>query len=111
VGLAISTEANPKAGIAWGAPAQSTASKLALENCIKDGGTKCKVMMLLHNQCLAFARSPNGSWGAYNNISRQLAESIALRKCQQLHGTNCAVLLSKCATDPATTVQRSRRPG
>lgn len=100
VGLAISNEAHPKVGISWGAPAQSTASKLAFDSCIKDGGSQCKVRMLLHNQCLAFATSPNGMWGAYNSVNRTLAESNAIRKCQESNGTNCAVLLSKCATDP-----------
>jgi hypothetical protein len=104
VGLAISNEAHPKAGISWGAPAQSTASKLAFDNCIKDGGSNCKVRMLLHNQCLAFATSPNGMWGAYNSVSRKLAESNAIRKCQESNGTSCAVLLSKCATDPVRTM-------
>jgi hypothetical protein len=100
VGLAISNEAHPRVGISWGAPAQSTVSKLALDSCIKDGGSKCKVRMLLYNQCVAFASSPNGMWGAYNNVSRQLAESNAMRKCQESKGTNCAVLLSKCSADP-----------
>jgi hypothetical protein len=100
VGLAISNEARPRAGISWGAPAQSTASKVAFDNCIKDGGSNCKVRMLLHNQCLAFAASPNGMWGAYNNVSRQVAETNAIRKCQGANGASCAVLLSKCATDP-----------
>jgi hypothetical protein len=27
--------------------------------------------MLLYNQCLAFATSPNGMWGAYNNVNRK----------------------------------------
>jgi Domain of unknown function (DUF4189) len=111
VGLAISNEANPKAGISWGAPAQSTASRLALDSCIKDGGSKCKVRMLLYNQCLAFATSPNGMWGAYNNVSRKLAESNAIRKCQASNGTNCAVLLSQCSADPVKTVQRSKQTG
>ena len=100
VGLAISNEARPKAGISWGAPAQSTASKLAFDSCVKDGGSQCKVRMLLHNQCVAFATSPNGMWGAYNNVNRKLAESNAIRKCQESNGTNCAVVLSKCSTDP-----------
>ena len=104
VGLAISNEARPKAGISWGSPAQSTASKLAFDNCIKDGGSNCKVRMLLHNQCVAFAASPNGMWGAYNNVSRQLAESNAIRKCQESNGTSCAVLLSKCSTDPVRSM-------
>ena len=110
VGLAISNEAHPRAGISWGAPAQSTASKLAFDSCIKDGGSKCKVRMLLYNQCLAFATSPNGMWGAYNNDSRKLAESNAIRKCQESNGTNCAVLLSKCSTDPVRR-WRTRRCG
>lgn len=100
VGLAISNEPHPKAGISWGAPAQSSASKLAYDNCVQDGGSNCKVRMLLHNQCLAYAASPNGMWGAYNHFNRQVAESNAIRKCQESKGTNCAVLLSKCATDP-----------
>lgn len=103
VGLAISNEAHPKVGISWGAVAQSTASKVAFDSCIKDGGSNCKVRMLLHNQCLAFASSPNGMWGAYNNVSRKVAESNAIRKCQESNGTNCAVLISKCSTDPVTT--------
>ena len=104
VGLAISNEARPKAGISWGSPAQSTASKVAFDSCIKDGGSNCKVRMLLHNQCIAFAASPNGMWGAYNNVSRQLAESNAIRKCQESKGTSCAVLLSKCSTDPVRSM-------
>jgi len=104
VGLAISNEAHPKAGISWGAPAQSTVSKLALDSCIKEGGAKCKVRMLLYNQCVAFATSPNGMWGAYNNVSRKLAESNAIRKCQESNGTNCAVLLSRCSADPVKSV-------
>lgn len=103
VGLAISNEAHPKAGISWAAAAQSTASKLAFDNCTKDGGSKCKVRMLLYNQCLAFAASPNGMWGAYNHVNRKVAESNAIRKCQESNGTNCAVLLSKCSTDPVST--------
>jgi hypothetical protein len=101
VGLAISNELPvPRVGISWGAPAQSTASRLALDSCIKDGGSRCKVRMLLHNTCVAFARSPNGMWGAFNHNDRRLAESNAIRKCRESNGTNCAVLLSRCATDP-----------
>jgi hypothetical protein len=99
VGLAISNEAHPKVGISWGAPAQSGASKLAFDGCIKDGGTKCKVRMLLYNQCIAFAESPNGMWGAYNNVNRKVAESNSIRKCKESNGTNCAVLISKCPID------------
>jgi len=111
VGLAISMEPNPKAGISWGAPAQSTASKLALDSCIKDGGSKCKVRMLLYNQCLAFATSPNGMWGAYNNVSRKVAETNAIRKCHESNGTNCAVLLSQCSSDPVKPSQKSKGTG
>jgi hypothetical protein len=100
VGLAISNEPpHSKVGIAWGAPAQSGASKLAMESCIKDGGTKCQVRMLLYNQCVAFASSPNGMWSAAHNISRKVAESASLRGCSQNHGTSCTVLLSKCSQD------------
>jgi hypothetical protein len=99
VGLAISMEPDPKVGISWGAVAQTTASKLALDSCVKDGGSRCKVRMLLHSQCVAFAKSPNGMWGAYNNIARQVAETNAIRKCQEANGTNCAVVLSKCSSD------------
>jgi hypothetical protein len=100
VGMAISNEAQPKVGISWGAPAQSTASRLALESCIKEGGSKCKVRMLLHNQCLAFAGSPNGMWGAYNNPNRKVAESNAIRKCRESNGASCTIWLSKCSLDP-----------
>ena len=104
VGLAISNELpHPKVGISWGAPAQSTVSKVAFDSCIKDGGSKCKVRMLLHNQCIAFATSPNGMWGAFNHVNRKLAESNAIRKCQESNGTNCTVLLSKCSNDPVNT--------
>lgn len=108
VGLAISMEPNPKAGISWGAPAQSTASKLALDSCVKDGGSKCKVRMLLYNQCLAFATSPNGMWGAYNNVSRKVAESNSIRKCHESNGANCTVLLSQCSSDPVKPSQKSK---
>jgi hypothetical protein len=100
VGLAISMEPQPKAGISWGAVAQSTASRLALDYCIKEGGSKCKVRMLLYNQCVAFAKSPNGMWGAFNNMNRKVAETNSIRKCLESHGTNCAVALSACSNDP-----------
>jgi hypothetical protein len=103
VGLAISMEPQPKAGISWGAPAQTTASKLAYDSCIKDGGTKCKVRVLLHNTCIAFAMSPNGMWGAFWNMARKVAETNAVRRCAQSKGTSCAVVLSKCSTDPITS--------
>jgi len=100
VGLAISNEAKPKAGISWGAPAQSGASKIALDSCIKDGGSNCKVRILLHNTCVAYAASPNGMWGAHYNGVRQVAESNAMRKCREANGTSCAVVLSHCSNDP-----------
>jgi hypothetical protein len=103
VGLAISMEPKPKAGISWGAPAQTTASKLAYDSCIKDGGTKCKVRVLLHNTCIAFAMSPNGMWGAFWNMARKVAETNAVRRCAESKGTSCAVVLSKCSTDPITS--------
>jgi hypothetical protein len=100
VGLAISMEPQPKAGISWGAVAQSTASRLALDFCAKDGGSRCKVRMLLHNQCVAFAKSPNGMWGAFNNMNRKVAETNSIRKCRESNGSNCAVALSACSNDP-----------
>jgi Domain of unknown function (DUF4189) len=100
VGLAISNEPpHSKVGIAWGAPAQSGASKLAMDSCIKDGGTKCQVRMLLYNQCIAFASSPNGMWSAAANISRKVAENNSLRGCQSKGGMSCSVTLSKCSQD------------
>jgi hypothetical protein len=99
VGLAISNEPpHSKVGIAWGAPAQSGASKLAMDSCIKDGGTQCKVRMLLYNQCVAFASSPSGMWSAAANVSRKLAETNSLRSCQS-KGARCSVTLSKCSQD------------
>ena len=100
VGLAISMEPQPKAGISWGAVAQSTASRLALDYCVQQGGSKCKVRMLLYNQCVAFAKSPNGMWGAFNNMNRKVAETNSIRKCLESNGTNCAVALSACSNDP-----------
>ena len=100
VGLAISMEPQPKAGISWGAVAQSTASRLALDYCVKEGGSKCKVRMLLYNQCVAFAKSPRGVWGAFNNMNRKVAETNSIRKCTESNGTNCAVALSACSNDP-----------
>jgi hypothetical protein len=93
-------EPQPKAGISWGAVAQSTASRLALDYCAKEGGSKCKVRMLLYNQCVAFAKSPSGVWGAFNNMNRKVAETNSIRKCAESKGTNCAVALSACSNDP-----------
>jgi len=56
--------------------------------------------MLLYNQCVAFAKSSNGMWGAFNNMNRKVAESNSLRKCQESNGTQCAVVLSRCSHDP-----------
>jgi hypothetical protein len=101
VGLAISMEPQPKVGISWGSVAQSGASKTAMDWCIKQGGSKCKVRMLLHNQCVAFAQSPNGMWGAFNNMNRKVAETNSLRKCRESNGGDkCAVTLSACSNDP-----------
>ena len=100
VGLAISMEREPKAGISWGAVAQSTASRLALDSCVKEGGSRCKVRMLLYNQCVAFAKSPNGMWGAFNNMNRKVADTNSIRKCRESNGANCAVALSACSNDP-----------
>jgi hypothetical protein len=99
IGLAISMEPQPKVGISWGSVAQSGASKTAMDYCVKDGGTRCKVRMLLYNQCVAFAKSPNGMWGAFNNMNRKVAETNSLRKCRESNGTNCAVTLSACSND------------
>jgi hypothetical protein len=100
VGLAISMEPQPKAGIAWGSVAQSGASATALNYCVKQGGTKCKVRMLLYNQCVSYATSPNGMWGAFNNMNRKVAETNSLRKCRESNGTDCKITLSACSNDP-----------
>jgi len=36
-------ERAPKAGISWGAVAQSTASKLALDSCLKEGDLAARI--------------------------------------------------------------------
>jgi hypothetical protein len=74
----------------------SDAKKTAMDRCLKDGGTACKLWIWYENECGAIAADGNiVTWGtAY---LRERAEQTAVLECKKAGGKNCSVERWACS--------------
>jgi len=84
------------AGISWDFENNRGAVNAAVNQCRRDGGFRCKVLMTF-NDCGAFALADNGAWGASSiGVTRRQVENEAINKCYRQGGDNCVVEESAC---------------
>lgn len=83
---------------------KSDAVAVALEQCRKGGGEKCKIRIVYNNQCVALAdpaAKQHGSSGesvAFRAKTLELAKSSALEKCATGNGQGqCNIVYAACS--------------
>jgi hypothetical protein len=94
---AIAVDENTgKAGTVEGQPSKSSANSVALEECAKNGGMSCSILLTFHNQCAAVAQHPGeGELSASGNPTKEGAEQDAIARCPE--GNACKIVYSKCS--------------
>lgn len=82
-------------GVANGMSSKRKASKAALADCKRNGGSKCKVSMVFYNQCGALAWGDTGNT-TFNSPHLEDAERSAVEGCGE-HSANCKLYYSACS--------------
>ncbi len=86
-------------GYSYNQPQQVGAEKIAMQNCVKQGGAQCVVHASFHNTCGAVAASGDGSvitWGIAG--SKYSAQQYAEAACHKNGGTKCEAQASICSS-------------
>ncbi|WDK02764.1 DUF4189 domain-containing protein [Xanthomonas campestris] len=96
---AIATSNAGDTGVSSGYVAKEDAEESAISSCENLGQERCKVSFTFFNQCVAAAMSTSGKGTASTAESITKASSYAKERCEDLHGGQCRITLSKC-TDP-----------
>ncbi|RRT96211.1 DUF4189 domain-containing protein [Stenotrophomonas sp. 278] len=91
-------------GVAESRRSKREAGKVAVDQCQKAGGLKCKVVASYYNQCIAIADpkpksqgGPGGKSNIFSAVSEDRARSEALRICGEGSGSQCTVAYSACS--------------
>lgn len=74
-------------------PDEATARELALEGCqdiAGDAGSGCKVQLVFHNACGAYASAPKGGFGTGWGNSPARACNWALKTCKDFNAKGCS---------------------
>lgn len=83
-------------GASTSAKSKSEAKKKAIKECkAMPGAKKCKIVALIHNQCVALAWGDTGN-SIYRSPDLQDAEKGAITECSS-HAQNCRILHSSCS--------------
>ena len=82
---------------AWNFAAKSTAHAEAVNACTSSGGTNCIQLAWFRNGCGALAMDDHGNAQGKSAMSREQAETRALRTCETAGGNSCAIIGSVCA--------------
>jgi Domain of unknown function (DUF4189) len=77
-------------GYGYNFSTRAAAESRALSECIRYGGSGCRVVIWFRNACAALAINPAGAFGSGWAVTSRLAESIALESCGQ-RGANCRI--------------------
>ncbi|WP_421567377.1 DUF4189 domain-containing protein [Stenotrophomonas sp. PD6] len=91
-------------GVAESRKSKRDAVAVAIDQCTKAGGQKCKVVIAYHNQCVAMAdpkpRSQGGLGGksvTYGAETLELAKSEAIKRCSPDGSGQCSISYSACS--------------
>ena len=88
------------AGASHGQNSESSAEQFALQVCQKNGGTNCRILAWVENNCIGFAESfAEKSYGFYVAASRDESAAGALARCRSANGKNCVTITAPCASD------------
>jgi serine/threonine-protein kinase len=84
-------------GYAWNYNTQLLAESRALKECesSSDSGD-CQVMIWATNSCISIAEGTNGAAGTGRAEDSAIAESTAIKVCQDYQGINCSVSKTIC---------------
>lgn len=84
-------------GYAWNYKTQQLAESRALKECesSSDSGD-CQVMIWAQNSCISIAEGTNGAAGTGRSENSAIAESTAIKVCQDYQGINCSVSKTIC---------------
>ncbi|MBB3825995.1 DUF4189 domain-containing protein [Xanthomonas arboricola] len=94
-GALARSQDNSVLGVAAKEHSKSAAKKNAIKACMEIGGVNCKVKVFYKNSCIAQAQSTQlGKFNTFNDNSKELAESNALRDCGH---ADCVVGYSDCS--------------
>lgn len=100
-----STTLNLVTGVSSSRKSKREANSVALSECKRLGGTKCKLVITYHNQCVAVA-DPNQESrqrGAAHSMfsaekTLEMARTRAVQRCEAAEGNpQCTVVYSECS--------------
>jgi len=77
---------------------RSKAEQEALGICTKKGGIDCKIVISYDNECGAFFQKIGGGWTTAAAMkTKALAESAAMKSCEEHTGAKCEFVYSGCS--------------
>jgi Domain of unknown function (DUF4189) len=96
--LAIAMSPNYTTAASW-APNEAVAGKVAMAECVKRGGTACRVVSSDANVCASVAVDKVQKIVAVEKLkgSSWNASGVALSKCRNRGGRSCVVTATACA--------------
>jgi len=84
-------------GYAWNYNTQQLAEVRAIKECESSGNSgDCQVMIWAKNSCISIAEGTNGEAGTGRSENSAIAESTAIKVCQNYQGINCSVSKTIC---------------
>ncbi|MFZ4558096.1 MAG: protein kinase domain-containing protein, partial [Pseudanabaena sp.] len=84
-------------GYAWNYNTQQLAEVRAIKECESSGNSgDCQVMIWAKNSCISIAEGTNGEAGTGRSENSAIAESTAIKVCQNYQGINCTVSKTIC---------------
>ena len=86
-------------GIAWRFDSSVNATAGAVEQCRREGGTKCTKVGWFRNACGAIAIGEENGYGAGWGHTKRDAEADALAQCRNAGNANCRTEVSRCSAE------------
>lgn len=96
---AIANNEGGDVGFAMGRLSRQDAESIAVKRCEGFDAGHCKVIFVVHNQCVAAATPPSGAGGISTADSKERASDRAMKLCEKTSGQSCRIALAAC-TDP-----------
>jgi len=95
-GAIATDDPNHTGGASLNQPYEESARQAAIDNCVSNGGSNCKVIMTYANMCIALVAGDTG-----HNVSRastiDKAVKMGMNTCVDAGDTNCRARYTSCS--------------
>ncbi|GFM81340.1 hypothetical protein PSCICN_20320 [Pseudomonas cichorii] len=96
---AIANNEGGDVGFAMGRLSKEDAEAIAVKRCEGFDSGRCKVIFVIHNQCVATATPPSGPGWITTSDSKERASDRVMEMCEKKSGKSCRIVLAECS-DP-----------